>query len=334
MASTGTSNIRHHVFPRNILLIENDAFNNKWDEKLQEIQHAYEQDNLGRHFSRHRLCGKCRCPGHVRTSCPVVKIPRQGTDQEKADEIIKQMMSTDIKTLYTRQAYLVDFMRKDPLYNIGACPKTHRGYEGMSREFIEMARERFTARRARAEAIRQRSQRVTEEARRANDEADSVLAQASQAAVRSNQTNILDQPQENGRTLRELIQAAREAVPGHTIHLARHRGQLGLMVDNEFWEPIPTSGQREPRVAPPAPPALPTLPTPPAPPAEPKPEVTVKDKAIDDKTCPICMDDLTECNRMVGACGHQFHASCMMTWASQPRSASKECPCCRSRLFE
>lgn len=67
-----------------------------------------------------------------------------------------------------------------------------------------------------------------------------------------------------------------------------------------------------------------------APPPPPEPQVVVKEKVIDEKTCSICMDELTECNRMVGACGHQFHATCMMSWASR----SKKCPCCRTRIFE
>jgi len=312
MASTSTYMIGHHVYPRNVYLIDNDAFNAKWETRLQEIR-----SNHAHYNSRRRLCGECRCPGHVRTNCPVIKIPTQGTDQEKVESIVTQMRTTNHKTLYSRQAYLMEFMRKDTRFHIGICPKTHPGYEGVSREFIEVAKDRLTARRARAQTTLQQTRRV-------NDEADSVIAQAQQAAPRPAQENILDQPHPDGQTLRQLIQAARDALPGRSIHLVRHQGRLGLMVDNEFWQPF-TSSRQEPRVAPPAPPA---------PPAEPKPAVTVKDKAIDDKTCPICMDELTECNRMVGACGHQFHATCMMTWASQPRSASKECPCCRSRLFE
>ena len=198
------------------------------------------------------------------------------------------------------------FMRTDPRFHIGICPKTLPGYEGVSQDFIELAKERLID--------LNREGRQAREARRAQ-----------QAAPRPSQENILDQPRSNGQTLRQVIEAAQAVMPGRTIRLVHRGNHIGLTVDGELFETYPSSRQEPTSVAPPAPPA---------PPVEPKPAVTVKDKVIDDKTCPICMDELTECNRMVGACGHQFHATCMMTWASQPRSASKECPCCRSRLFE
>ena len=309
MASTRISNVRHRVYPRTVCLIDNDTFNAKWEARFQECC-----SNNAHYNSRRRLCGECRCPGHVRTNCPVVKIPR-GTDQEKVESIVTQMRTNNHKTLYSRQAYLMEFMRKDPRFHIGICPKTLPGYEGMSREFIEVARDRFTARNeGRSEARR--------EARAAE-----------QAALRPAPDNILDQPRSNGQTLRQVIEAAQALMPGRSIRLVV-RGETvawGQHVadDGELLNPFPFSRQ-EPRQATRTAPA----PAPPAPPVEPKPAVTVKDKVIDEKFCPICMDELTECNRMVGACGHQFHATCMMTWASQPRTAAKECPCCRSRLFE
>ena len=78
----------------------------------------------------------------------------------------------------------MEFMRKDTRFHIGICPKTHPGYEGVSREFIESAKDRLTARRARAQTILQQARRTNEQARRVNDEADSVIAQAQQAAPR------------------------------------------------------------------------------------------------------------------------------------------------------
>ena len=87
-----------------------------------------------------------------------------------------------------------------------------------------------------------------------------------------------------------------------------------------------------PRIQPSAPPA-PVQPQPIAPPPAPEPELVVKDKVIQDTTCPICMEDLTECNKTVAACGHQFHASCMMTWVRQPRSTCTNCPTCRAPMF-
>lgn len=69
-------------------------------------------------------------------------------------------------------------------------------------------------------------------------------------------------------------------------------------------------------------------------PPPPPPPITVKDKIIEEENCPICMEALTTCNAMVGACGHQYHATCMMKWMSKSQSDSKKCPCCRERVFE
>ena len=81
-------------------------------------------------------------------------------------------------------------------------------------------------------------------------------------------------------------------------------------------------------------PATPATPIPQVQEPEPEPRVVVKDKVIDEQTCPICMDKLTECNRTVVACGHQFHTNCIFSWAKQPRSSCKDCPTCRAPIFE
>lgn len=70
---------------------------------------------------------------------------------------------------------------------------------------------------------------------------------------------------------------------------------------------------------------------PPAP-VQPEQELVVKDKVIADTTCPICMEDLTDCNRTVAACGHQFHTNCMINWVRQPRSTCTSCPTCRAPM--
>ena len=60
-----------------------------------------------------------------------------------------------------------------------------------------------------------------------------------------------------------------------------------------------------------------------------EPELKVVEKPIEETTCPICLDTLGETNRSVGACGHQFHTSCMMKACQRKNS----CPTCRQRLF-
>ena len=122
MASTSTYMIGHHVYPRNVYLIDNDTFNTKWETRFQECC-----SNNAHYNSRRRLCGECRCPGHVRTNCPVIKIPTQGTDQEKVESIVTQMRTTNHKTLYSRQAYLMEFMRKDTDFISGFVPRRIQG---------------------------------------------------------------------------------------------------------------------------------------------------------------------------------------------------------------
>lgn len=63
-------------------------------------------------------------------------------------------------------------------------------------------------------------------------------------------------------------------------------------------------------------------------------DLQVKDKVIDETVCPICLDELTDCNKMVSACGHQFHANCIIKMSMNTNNANKnKCPCCRSEIF-
>ena len=60
----------------------------------------------------------------------------------------------------------------------------------------------------------------------------------------------------------------------------------------------------------------------------------VNDKVIDETTCPICLEELTDCNKLVSACGHQFHANCIIKMSMTTTNANKnKCPCCRSEMF-
>ena len=81
----------------------------------------------------------------------------------------------------------------------------------------------------------------------------------------------------------------------------------------------------------PAPPSLPprAAPAPPtvSPPAPPK----VLDKPVEETTCAICLDDLTECNKFITPCGHQFHAGCVMKCMVATRK--NRCPTCREKVM-
>ena len=49
---------------------------------------------------------------------------------------------------------------------------------------------------------------------------------------------------------------------------------------------------------------------------------------IESEECPICMEAFTGTNHIVGKCGHQFHASCLM----QSLRSTDACPCCRQQV--
>lgn len=49
---------------------------------------------------------------------------------------------------------------------------------------------------------------------------------------------------------------------------------------------------------------------------------------IESDECPICMEAFTGTNHIVGKCGHQFHASCLM----QCLRSTDACPCCRQQV--
>ena len=60
-------------------------------------------------------------------------------------------------------------------------------------------------------------------------------------------------------------------------------------------------------------------------------QTPLREEVIPETCCPICMDDLTNCDKIVTRCGHQFHASCMIRYMGT--SASNTCPCCREDMF-
>lgn len=84
-------------------------------------------------------------------------------------------------------------------------------------------------------------------------------------------------------------------------------------------------------------PALPSLPPRPAPAPVPTPTVSppappkVLDKPVEETTCAICLDELTECNKFITPCGHQFHAGCVMKCMVATRK--NRCPTCREKVM-
>ena len=60
-------------------------------------------------------------------------------------------------------------------------------------------------------------------------------------------------------------------------------------------------------------------------------QTPLREEVIPETCCPICMDDLTNCDKIVTRCGHQFHGSCLLKYMGT--SASNTCPCCREDMF-
>lgn len=134
------------------------------------------------------------------------------------------------------------------------------------------------------------------------------------------------------RAAREELDAAlahRSTVPVENVAMRELNGlerQLALL-RNQLPQyrvaPVHTPPLLPTR-APPAPvPAPPTV----SPPSAPK----VLDKPIEETTCAICLDDLTECNKFITPCGHQFHAGCILKCMATTRKA--ECPTCRTKVM-
>jgi hypothetical protein len=58
-------------------------------------------------------------------------------------------------------------------------------------------------------------------------------------------------------------------------------------------------------------------------------ELHVAKKPIEETTCAICLGELTDCNKTITACGHQYHTNCLMRCM---RTTAK-CPTCRTNIM-
>lgn len=144
----------------------------------------------------------------------------------------------------------------------------------------------------------------------------------------------LERLQDGQAARREELQAAlenRSTVPrvDAAIHeivrieneIARLRNEYNQSVQARTGAPAPPS--LPPRAAPAPVPTPPTV----SPPAPPK----VLDKPVEETTCAICLDELTECNKFITPCGHQFHAGCVMKCMVATRK--NRCPTCREKVM-
>ena len=69
---------------------------------------------------------------------------------------------------------------------------------------------------------------------------------------------------------------------------------------------------------------------PPRPPVVEQPsELHVATKPVEEITCAICLEDLTDCNKTITACGHQYHTNCLM----RCMRTTDKCPTCRKPVM-
>ena len=59
------------------------------------------------------------------------------------------------------------------------------------------------------------------------------------------------------------------------------------------------------------------------------PKIQVREAAVEETVCAICAENLTDCDKYVTPCGHQFHGSCAMKWMQR----SKLCATCREPVI-
>ena len=71
-----------------------------------------------------------------------------------------------------------------------------------------------------------------------------------------------------------------------------------------------------------------TPPPTPTPVVEPR-QIQVREAAVAETVCAICAEKLTDCDKYVTPCGHQFHGSCAMKWMQR----SKLCATCREPVI-
>ena len=245
-----------------------------------------------------RLCGLCRCPGHTRGRCPVIAVTPAnwwGLASDPADQM-NQQVNEIIRDIGRRSqdGRVPRFMFRDHYLR-------SNGYN--PGDFTQYTRYRYATPSAQAKRLLDHKLRIFYNLRPGES-----------------QDRVWELPEEY-RTNTSL-QGNTEVTAQRNEYVDDTRGRPLRMSD------LTSSPTARPTPAPaPAPAPRPTTVPPPV------PELVVKDKVIEGTTCPICMEDLTECNKTVVACGHQFHASCMMTWVRQPRSTATTCPTCRAPMF-
>ena len=121
---------------------------------------------------------------------------------------------------------------------------------------------------------------------------------------------------------------------GHAADLARidaalvrvNAQELGIPPPAPVYDTPPRQGAPAYYHEPSAPPAPAPVPRPV--PVEPVGPVVVE-KPVEETTCAICLDALTDCNKTITACGHQYHTNCLM----RCMRTTDKCPTCRKPVM-
>ena len=271
-----------------------------------------------------RACGRCNCVGHTRKNCIIYRSrsgPRRLDEESlrrERDEVQEIMRRTQKKPT-TRNMYMVKHVRSmkpEMRQRLSAYDQflyvDHKGfdpvvYDAQDNKAIYRAIHGYEINHTPLTGI---CFTVPE-----NTQVGDVLSIRSQTGVR------------------HRIIAQKGLRPGTftTIAVPLHVRDLPSNVPPAGEAPVqrPTIPAQRPTI----PVQRPTIPVPANVPEAPSNDEPESDDVFDESSCPICMDPLTNRNKLVSKCGHQFHASCIMTWLSGPRSACSNCPTCRNSMF-
>ena len=261
-----------------------------------------------------RRCGRCRCPGHTRGRCSVF-VP-VGTDY--LDLLPEQ---------HERQQKRNDDAEVRRIQDLNRVPQTE--YECVQEWANRSAenRERYELMSSGTRWVFARRGQVQDRARL--DEAIARVRAQDSTPVRPSVAPALPPPpvrHSGGFTPEELerIQRNREAAIARRQRQQRPR----VFIASEDLEQIErrSEGVVARRLvfsqATPSAPPQPQV-------VEQPSELEVAKKPIEETTCAICLEDLTDCNKTITACGHQYHTNCLM----RCMRTTDKCPTCRANIM-
>ena len=261
-----------------------------------------------------RSCGRCGCLGHTRKNCVVYmshngpnrvrEINEQSLNSERTN--VAQIMKQTKKRPLTKNMYMIQHVRSmkpEMIQRLSAFHKfTYVDHAGCDPRHDEQDR------RAIFRALY---------GYELGTHPGSLTGVQFKVPTNARVGNVITIRIRNGTTHRVIMQS--DMKPGTYKFIAVP------VTSEELPANVPEAGE--------APVQRPTIPTPANVPETPSNDEPENDDIFEESSCPICMEPFTNRNKLVSKCGHQFHASCIMTWLSGPRSACSKCPTCRKPMF-